>query len=512
MNAIIEEARVAFHLVWRRRWLALGVAWGVALAGWLVVSLIPNSYQSVARVYVQPQSILPQAVGITSNDQAAAITAVRQTLLSGDNLTEVVRSTGLARQATRQRDLNAMVARLQKAIEIKSTQDNLYAISVTLSGGGFSDAQNARLSQAVAQKLVDRFVAGNSASDAADAQRSLKFMDQQLAERGAQLQAADSKRSTFDSQYLGALPGAGSIQDRIGMARSQIADIDAQLAGANSSLAAIQGQLAGTPPTVPGVTGAGQPTGVRGQIAQLQGQLAADRAQGWTDQHPDVVSLKNQIARLQEIASGLPAATPDGSQPNPAYGSLRAMAAEKQATSAALSARKAQIQGDLNAFANIQATQPELASQQAELSRNYDVLKQQYDKLLSDREQVKLRADAQAQAGTVQIRVIDPPSLPRVPVKPMRPLLLTGVLLIGLAAGAGVAFLRAKLTTSFSTTAALAAASGLPVLGSIALVSGARQKATAARQLKWFAGTGGALVGCWVLLLAVEFVERGLMA
>lgn len=511
MNAIIEEVKVGIHAVWRRRWLALAVAWVIALVGWLVVSLIPNTYQSTASIYIEQQSILPQAVGITTSDQAQDIDTVRQTLLSADNLTAVVKSTDLARQASTPRDMGNMIARLQRAVTIKTTQDNLFQISVGLSGGGYSDSQNAHLAQAVAGKLLDMFVASNAAGNAAEAQRSLKFLDAQLAQRGAQLQAAEQKQQAFDQKYMGMLPGTGSIEQRMDAARSQLQDVESNLAAAQSALAAVNGQMAGTPATIAGPPSAPGTGGPREQLGQLQAQLAADQAQGWTDRHPDVIALKSQIARMSGAAAAAPAGG-GNSQPNPAYLSLRSMVAEKQATYAALSTRRAQIQADLASFAARQVNQPELTTEQARLSRDHDVLQAAYDKLLSDREAVKLRADAQSQAGSVQFHVVDPPSLSKVPARPKRPLLLTGVLLIALVGGAGVAFVRAKLQTSYSTPAALAAASGLPVLGAISFVQGPRQKAQQAQQLKWFAGAGGALVGAFALLLAVEFVQRGLMA
>jgi polysaccharide chain length determinant protein (PEP-CTERM system associated) len=512
MNGVIEQVRIALHIVWRRRWLALAVAWAIALLGWLAVSLIPNVYESKARVFVQPQSILPQAVGISSNDQQQDIDSVRQNLLSADTLATVVKGTDLARQASTPRDMANAIDRVAKAVTIKSTQDNLFDISADFSGGGLSDAQNAHLAQGVVQKLVDAFVAGSVAGDHAEAQRSLKFMDAQLAERGQQLQAAEQKRIAFEQKYLGLLPGTGSLENRLDTARSQLADVDSNLAAAQSSLSALSGQLAGTPPTIPGIASGGAPVGARATLSNLQAQLAQDEAQGWTDQHPDVIALKNQIARLRGPAAAEPASGGAGSQPNPMYTSLRSMIADKQASVAALSTRHAQLQADINNFQSKQSAQPEVASEQAQLSRDYDVLKSAYDKLLSDREGVKLRADAQSSDGSVQVRVLEAPGLPRIPAKPSRPLLLTGVLLVALAGGAGVAFLRAKLQTSFSTPAALAAASGLPVLGAISFVRGDRQKAREKQQLKWFAGTGGALVGAWLVLLAVEFVERGLMA
>jgi polysaccharide chain length determinant protein (PEP-CTERM system associated) len=512
MNGVIEQVRVGLHVVWRRRWLAIAVAWAIALVGWLAISLVPNVFESHAKVFVQPQSILPQAVGISSNDQQQTIDDVRQNLLSSDTLQSVVKQTVLARNATTPRDMANAVDRLARAITIKSTQDNLFDISADFSGGGLSDSQNAHLAQDVVQRLVDAFVAGSVAGDHAEAQRSLKFMDAQLAERGQQLQVADQKRTAFEQKYLGLLPGSGSIENRLDTARSQLADVDSNLAAAQSSMSALSGQLAGTPPTIPGVAAGGAPVGARATMSNLQAQLAQDQAQGFTDQHPDVIALKSQIARLSGAAAAEPASGGAGSQPNPMYMSLKSMVADKQATVAALSTRHAQLQADINTFQSKQSAQPEVASEQAQLSRDYDVLKAAYDKLLSDREGVKLRADAQSSDGSVQIRVIEAPGLARIPSKPSRPLLLTGVLLVALAGGAAVAFLRAKLQTSFSTPAALAAASGLPVLGAISFVRGDRQKAQETQQLKWFAGTGGALVGAWLILLALVFVERGLMA
>ncbi|WP_454883636.1 XrtA system polysaccharide chain length determinant [Sphingomonas oryzagri] len=512
MQAILDEIRVGIHAVWRRRWLALAVAWGIALVGWLGVSLIPNTYQSTARVYITPQSILPQAVGISANDQQQDIDSFRQTLTSADNLSGVIKSTpALAKQAGNPRDLATQVTRLANAISIKSTQDNLFDVSVALSGGGYSDSQNAHLAQTVTQKLLDAFYTSYSSGNADEAQRSLKFLDAQLAQRGAQLQDAENKQQAFEARYMGMLPGTGSIADRMQTAQGQLQDVETQLASAQAALAAVNGQMAGTPANIPGVAVPGTVGGPRQQLAQLQGQLAADQAQGWTDQHPDVIALKKQIARISGAAAS-DTGGGAGSQPNPAYLSLRSMQADKQATFAALSTRRAQLQSDLAEFAAKQAGAPEITAQQAKLSRDHDVLQQQYDKLLQDREGIKLRADAQSSDGSVQFRIIAPPSFSKVPAKPMRPLLLTGVLLLAVLGGAAIAFLKHKMQSSYSTPAALAAASGLPVLGAVSLVHSAKQKAEAAQQFKWFAGAGGALAGAFVLLLAVEFVQRGLMA
>ena len=43
MNSLYDELLAALHSVWNRRWLALAVAWGVCMRGWLGVELLPDS-------------------------------------------------------------------------------------------------------------------------------------------------------------------------------------------------------------------------------------------------------------------------------------------------------------------------------------------------------------------------------------------------------------------------------------------------------------------------------------
>src|SRR3546814_10652773 len=103
--------------------------------------------------------------------------------------------------------------------------------------------------------MIDIFVEENLAGDRTETAESLGFLDAQLAARQRQLQDADQKRADFNAQYLGSLPGTGSLQDRINAARSQLAQVDSDLAAAQSSLSAVNAQMAGTPSTVAGPGG-----------------------------------------------------------------------------------------------------------------------------------------------------------------------------------------------------------------------------------------------------------------
>jgi polysaccharide biosynthesis transport protein len=512
MDGLYEQFRIALHQVWRRRWLALAVAWGLCLTGWLAIALIPNKYESRARVYAQMQSILPQQMGISATERQNDLLRVRQTLTSTANLEKVVRRTDLNLLVASERDLADQVERLRKGIEITAQPDNLFEITATSGFASFSNAQNARTAAAIVQNLLDLFVEENLSVDRAETGQSLGFLDEELRRREAQLREAEQRRMEFETRFLGMLPGTGSIDQRIAAARLELSNLDQQLASSQSSLAAIRGQMGAVPASipVPGGFGGGSASA---QISALEAQLSQARAKGWTDRHPDVVTAKSQIERLRPLARSEQRRGGDGDgMPNPAHASLQALAAEKQAQVASAQSRKDQIQAAMAQLANMQAAEPGVVAEQARLNRDYEVLKRQYDKLLEDREQVQLRRDVQTKTDAIQFRVIDPPSRPNVPTAPNRPLLLSLILLAAIAGGLGAAFAHGRIQTTFPTQARLEQVTGLPVLGTVGEIFTDQRRAVEQQRLKWFAGAGGALAGAYAILMLVEFWQRSTVA
>jgi polysaccharide chain length determinant protein (PEP-CTERM system associated) len=506
MNGLYDELRLALHAIWTRRWLALAVAWGIAILGWLIVSQIPSSYESRARVFVQMQTILPSKVGITALDQQKDVDRIRQTLTSAVNLEKVVRGTDLANTVQTDRDVADRVAGLQKAITVTAQQDNLFEI--------VAKGSSPKISRSVVQKLIDIFVEENLAGDRDETSQTLRFLDAQLEQRQKQLQDAETKRTDFQNRYMGSLPGTGSLTDRMGTARSQMAQVESDLAAAQSSLAAVNGQMAGTPQSVAGMGGTSSAGPARARLAAIQGQIAEARGRGYTDNHPDMVALRGQLAAATSAARGEPlvGGGAGGGSPNPLYLSLRSMQADKQSQVAALTMRKSQLQNDLDTINSKLSADPEVAAQQSEIERNYAVLKDQYDKMLADREDIKLRGQAQTQTDAIKFSVIDPPTSPRVPTAPNRPLLLTGVLLAAILGGIGAAFAMGQLKMTFATAGRLEKATGLPVIGSIGEMVTVAQTAARRRKLAYFGGGSAALVVAYVALLGVEMVSRGIAA
>ncbi len=505
MNGLYDELRIALHTIWTRRWLALAVAWGVAVLGWAAVAQIPNSYESRARVFVQMNTILPNAVGISAADQQREVDTIRQTLTSAMSLEKVVRGTDLANTVKTDRDVADRVAGLSKVIKITAEQDNLFSIVAT--------GSSPKVTRQIVQKLIDLFVEQNLSGDRDETSSSLKFLNAQLDERQKQLADADAKRTDFQNRYLGSLPGTGSLTDRMGAARSAMAQVDSDLAAAQSGLAAINGQMAATPANIAGAGGSVSAGPARARLNAIQGQLADARARGYTENHPDVIALRSQLASAQAAARSEPlVGGGGGGSTNPAYISLRSLQGDKQAQVASLMARKAQLQGDLDTITAKLAGNPQVAAEQSQIENDYQVLKDSYAKLLGQREAIKLRGEAQSQTDSIKFSVIDPPTAPRVPAAPNRPLLLTGVLIAGLAAGVAVAFALGQLKATFATAGRLEKATGMPVIGSIGEMITKAQIATRRRMLLYYSGGAAALGMAYVALLGVEMLQRGLAA
>ncbi len=505
MQEVFDEIRSALHTVWNRRWLALAVAWVVCILGWLAIAFIPNSYESRARIYVELEDVLSEQLDI-SGDGKQAITKVRQTLVSAVNLERVVRNTKLGDEVATDQEMQKAITDLTENIVVRSEQDNLFEITATIGKSSLSDAENAALSKDVVQNLIDIFRESNIAGNRGEVADTIAFLDQQLDDRKRELEEAEQRRLVFEAQHPDLIGGTGSVAARLQGMRTEMRGIDADVAAAQSALAAINGQLASTPRSIMTADSGG----ARAALMQAQSQLAAMRARGLTDSHPDIQSQTRQIAALREQAANEPAGA--GGAPNPAYTSLQSIRAERQANVQALQARKAALQSDISGLIAAQADEPTVAAEANRISRDYEVLKEKYDELLKDREEMRLRGQVETERSAFQFEVIDPPTAPRTPSAPNRPILLLGVLVLGMGAGAGAAFVMGQLKSSFTTADKLERSLDLPVIGTISRsMTDASRKHKALRFKQFLAGAGG-LAGVCFLLLVVEIIQVGSVA
>ncbi|MEM9501894.1 MAG: XrtA system polysaccharide chain length determinant [Pseudomonadota bacterium] len=507
MSEIFDELRAALHSVWHRRWLAIAVAWGVCLLGWLVIAMVPNSYESKARIYVDVDDVLSTQLGI-AGDGKDEIMRVRQTLSSAKNLEKVITSTKLGENIAERSDLDTAIAELEKKVKVTSEQDNLFEIAAEVGQSDLSDAENAVLARNVVQKLLDIFREEHISGNKAEISNAISDLNDQLEERKLELEAAEERRLAFEGQYPELIGGSATLSTKIQQARTELRDIDADLAAAQSSLAAINAQLSGTPRTIVGGRDA---VGPRAALLQAQSQLAELRSRGLKDEHPDVVATTKQVDILaRQVAASGP--NDAGGTPNPAYSSLLAIRADRQAGVESLQARRAALQSQVASLMASQAAEPAVAAEANRISRDYDVLRQNYETLLQDREKLRTRGNVVDDTSQFKFDLIDPPVVPQNPAAPNRPLLLLGVLFVGLGAGAGVAYGMSRLRSTYATPQKLERAFDMPVIGSISLTISEAARTLEKRRLKQFAGACAGLFGVFVILLAIEFVSVGTVA
>jgi polysaccharide chain length determinant protein (PEP-CTERM system associated) len=506
LGALIEELRAALWAVWNRRWFALAVAWGVCLLGWLAVALIPNSYESTARMFVQLDDMLADQIGIGSDSRKQDIERMRQTLVSANNLEKIVRSTRIGDTIATPAQMEQAIALLGKDIKLVGDEKNVFTITVNSSRSDLSDSENAQLAQDIALRLIDIARETNLGGSRGEMRETIEFLDQQLAQRQRQLEEAEQRRLAFEAEHPELIGGAAGISGQLATTRSELRSVEADLAASQSAVAAIDGQLAGTPRTLL-TAGAGGP---RAALAQAEANLAALESRGLTDTHPDVIALKRQIVSLRAQASGPNADA--GGTPNPAWSSLQAIKVERQANLQALQSRAAALRAELASISANQALEPGASAEAQRISRDYEVLRKQYDELLQDREELRLRGQVENERSSVKFDVVDPPSTPRVPAAPNRPLLLVAVLVVGIGAGAGTAFALGKLGGTFATAGRLEQTFDLPVIGTISHTLTDAARTQRKRKLKQFYAAFGGLAGLFVVLLGVEFIQRGMVA
>ena len=503
MEAIYTEIRIALYAIWRMRWLALAVAWAFCLIGWIMVMRVPAAYESSARVQVQVKSLLADGA---EGDIQKNVDRVRQSLTSTEILKRVVRNVSNGERPLTSYEALSLIGSLRSGISITAQGEDLLEIKTRISLKSLSEQQTAFIARNVTQQLIDIFVQENVIGSRTNNEETLRFLDQELARRAKELTDVDRRRAQITQETLGSLPGSGTLEQRMDAARNEMVNIDSGLMQARSALAAMNGQLAATPAQIPAGSGGGYDS-IDQRIGTLEGQLSEAVSRGWTEKHPDVIAIRAQLGQLRaEKARGGARSVPMA--PNPVYVSLKSMQAERQGNVAALEARRGQLEGAVNMIAQRQVAAPSKEIDSSRLDRDYDVLREQYNKLLAQRESAKLRSDATGKTDGVRFRVIDQPSLPNRPAAPNRTMLLTAVLFVGVIVGSGVAFAKSQLANVYTTTQQLARASGLPVLGSISEVITSETRAVRRKQMMWFSSAAAGLPGMFMLLMLIEFVKR----
>jgi polysaccharide chain length determinant protein (PEP-CTERM system associated) len=474
MEELIQQLQTAAHCVWTYRWRTAAVAWICALAGWTGVAMLPNSYQTSARVFVDTQGILkPLLSGMTSVPNVEQQVAIMsRTLLSRPNIERVMRMVDLDLRQTTARDHEIRMEELLSRIRIAGTGSyDIYTIT-------YSD-RDPRLVRDVVQSLLAIFLEGSFRGKKGESEKAVQFIDEQINAYEAKLQAAEDSVKDFKLRHNALLPRPGQdygaqlqqSADALNTARLELLEAEQARDAIRQQVPAMA--LTAAPPMArsAGVPPPFDDAELDGRIAALYKTLDALQLQ-YTEQHPDVIAARRLLVQLERRKADHALEPAPGDDPGRRYSpmlqQIKVALTDADAKVAALRARvreltvrHARLEGQSKAV-------PELESQLAQLNRDYQINKENYEKLISKREAAKLSGNLSSTQEMMNFRIIDPPTLPVRPVSPNRILLNSGVLVAALAAGLLTALAASRSRPHFDSLRELREFSGLQVIGVIA--------------------------------------------
>jgi polysaccharide chain length determinant protein (PEP-CTERM system associated) len=455
--AAIDLVRRYSASAWRHRWKAVALIWLVALLGWTVVRMLPDRYVSTARIYADADAVLGMLLrGIAlDNSPAAQVEVLQRTLVSRPNLERLVDRTALSQRIAAGADREKTIQALGRDLRFGSQARNLFTVE-------YVDT-DPRIAHGVVQQVVDLFLELASGSDRRQMENARAFLLQQLATYEQQLREAERRRAEFTTRYQDLLAVNGSIS-RLEAVRTRIEALRGELSDAISRRDLLKKQIA-APEAAPAVGAAASST------AEAEQRLMILR-QRYTEQHPEVAAARAALEAARAVSSGKRTLV-DTPRPDPMREQLLVRIVDTDSQIASLRRQLLDLEAQSSRLEEMARNAPEVQAQFANLDRDYNIIRRNYEELLSRREAVNIAEAARTGTDRVTLDVVDPPTVPTGPASPKRLLLAAGVLLAALGAGGALLFFQVQLDTTFYTLRELRGL-GLPVLGTLSAPSRGR--------------------------------------
>lgn len=455
---------------WRYRWHALLVTWVLCLTGWGWLYFQHDQYRANAQVYVDTESILrPLLKGmVVSTDVREKINIVTKILLSRPNLKTVLRETDLDLRANNKKQYEKLMKQLHRRLSIVSGRKrNLYSIS-------YRDV-NPDMAKLVVQTLLTGFVENALGANRQDTSAAQRFLDQQIEEYEKQLVAAEERLKQFKQKNVGMMPTEGrGYYNRLQVAMEVYDKVQLQLAESRHRRNELKRQLSGETPSFGMFTplSASQTASSVDSRIQKQEENLDAMLLRYTDQHPDIITLRQSIEDLRaqkqhELEDMAGSGRLNHLDTNPVYQKLKISLGEAEADIAVLEERARNYKARLVKLEEMVDTVPKVEAELAKLNRDYNVIRQQYDNLLLRRESAKMSEQAEQSSDDIKFKIISPPYVQPEPISPNRPLFMSVILIASLVAGIGYGLFLYQFNPTFFERRSMTQELGLPVLGTI---------------------------------------------
>ena len=517
-----------WKLFQRRRWyflVPLFIGWTILRgASWM----LPPTYRSSTLILVEqptvPQQYVMPNISGSLQDRVQSIT---QQILSRTRLLHIIETLNLYASERHNLSGDELVERMRKDIEIelvRAPDREITAFNVYFS------ARDPKIAQQVTSELTNLFINENLEVRQRQSENTTKFIESQLEEARANLAQQEEKVRQFKDQHLGELPGQlqSNLQILSGL-QGQLQSEEDALNRANQHkvyLQSLLGQYRSVQQSAKsgGTVSMGLPA-IEEELDKLKSQLA-DLSAHYTDRHPDVRKIKEQIAKTekmkQQLTADLKAQAANASDQNTAPGArseselkslspMMELDSQLKANQIEITNRQHSIETLQRRIGEYQARlnqAPVREQQLTELTRGYDQSRANYDSLLKKKNDSELATSLEQQQQGEQFRVLDPPSLPTRPYSPNRVKLSAIGLFLGLCLGGGVTLGAELIDDRIYTEEEFEKLLPADIVSEIPNISSPEEENQTRKstRLQW-AGTG--LVLAWIVVGLALSVLRG---
>jgi polysaccharide chain length determinant protein (PEP-CTERM system associated) len=484
MQEIIRLALFYLSGIWRYRWAVIVVAAIASPIGWAYVASLPDTYRSSARVFVDTDSVLtPLLRGLALNtSEAQRVRMMTSVLFGRENMEKLARMTDLDLRASTPEEMDRLIGGLKRRVKLRRQSNNVYHIS-------FSD-QSPELAKRVVQSMLTIFVESNLGSSREDQDSAERFLQREIKDYERRLIDAERKLKDFKMRNLDLLSEKGTYYERLKTSRRQLVAAQDELALTESRRSEIEQQLeymesegAALPYVQTWLAeSAREVTNPLDQkISQMESEID-DLLIRYTDVHPEIIAMRRALARLvaqrdaqrdsyveQQVAD--PVVVQRSLQESPVYQEMQLRLASAETDLAQQETRVATLRDKIDKFQSAVDEVLQIESEEKQLNRDYGILQGNHQTLLERLEQARLTREVDTSVDTVKFRTLNPPKVPKKPYGPDRMGMSSQIFGGSLVAGLGIAFLLAQLRPVFFDRRQLAEFTGVPVLGSINLVT-----------------------------------------
>lgn len=203
--------------------------------------------------------------------------------------------------------------------------------------------------------------------------------------------------------------------------------------------------------------------------------------------------------------AGVPLIQPVSTGPR-ASEQIKVSLAQAEANVASLRARVAEYSARYRQMRDMARRMPEYEAELAQLSRDYEVNRKNYESLISRRESANISGDMQAVTGVADFRLIDPPRVPSEAIFPNRVLLLIASLVLALVAGAMVMFVSKEVRPCIYNRQQLRTTTELPILGVVSFVGSNQTRSESKRNSAKFAMAAGGVSVTYLLFVVAIWI------